>query len=136
MNATRFLALIIGAGDVVAAAEIEPFELAEIGRDLGFQAIPCAFERLEILFAQGVEMQAGYAFQMLRVQLADRKTQSRVRRAGVIFGDLALGMFGIDAQADIGAVVQVSRQSVRCCFGELKITWSEMATISAMSAAL
>ena len=44
-------AVIIGAGDMVAAAKVEPFQLAEIGRDLGFERGPCAFERREVLFA-------------------------------------------------------------------------------------
>ena len=54
----QLIALIIRAGDVVAATEIEPFQLAEIWGQLWFQAIPCAFQRLEILFAQAMKMQA------------------------------------------------------------------------------
>ena len=61
----QIVALVIGAGDMVATAEIEPFQLAEIGCNLGLQAFPCAFKRFEVLLAQCMEMQARYAFKML-----------------------------------------------------------------------
>jgi len=49
---------------------------AEPGRDLRFERGPGAFERLEILFAQRVEMEAANAFEMFRLKLIDRETEA------------------------------------------------------------
>ncbi len=97
----QLLALVIGAGDVVPAAEIEPFELAEIGLKMVEQHIPGALERFEILFAQAVKMDAVDQRHMLFGQLVDRKAQPRMRGAGIIARHLAFGMQRIDPQPDV-----------------------------------
>ena len=69
----QLVALVIGAGDVVAAAEIEPLELGQPLGDLRFRRLPSALERGEILLAQGVEVEAVDAFHMLVGELIDRE---------------------------------------------------------------
>ena len=53
----QLIALVIGARNVMTAAKVDPLQLPKIRRDLWLKRLPCAFERCEILFAQGVEMQ-------------------------------------------------------------------------------
>ena len=52
----QLLALVIGAGDMVAPAHVDPLELAEPRFDRIEHLVPCGMERFEILFAQIVEM--------------------------------------------------------------------------------
>ena len=58
-----------------------------------------------------MEVQARNAFEMLCLQLANRKAKPRSGRAGIIFRNFALGMFGVNAKADIDAVIQERRKT-------------------------
>ena len=71
----QLVALIIGAGNVVPAAQVNPFEQAEIGLKVVERFIPGALQRLEVLLAQRVHMQAIDQLHMLLRQLIDRKAQ-------------------------------------------------------------
>src|SRR3546814_20017749 len=86
---------------MVAAAEIDPFELVEEGTQHWLHRVPGALERREILFAQAVHMDAVDALHMLGEQLADRKAKAAARVGGVVFCDLALALHRIDAQPDV-----------------------------------
>src|SRR3546814_4486545 len=86
---------------MVAAAEIDPFELVEEGTQHWLHRVPGALERREILFAQAVHMDAVDALHMLGEQLADRKAKAAAWGGGVVFGDLALAVHRIDAQPDV-----------------------------------
>ena len=85
----------------MTAAEVQPFQRGERVRDPGLQRGPDALQRLEPLFAQGVEMQTVDPLQMFRLQLRHGEAQPRAELAGIVFGDLGLGMFGIKAKADV-----------------------------------
>ncbi len=100
----QIVALIIGAGNMVATAEIQPRQLREIRLQMRLDRRPGFAQRGEILFAQAVKVDAVHAFQMLGPQLVDRKAQARMRRTGVIPRHFAGGVQRIDAQADIEAV--------------------------------
>src|SRR3546814_939864 len=63
--------LIIGARDMVAAAEIDPFELVEEGTQHWLHRVPGALERWEILYAQAVHMDAVDALHMLGEKMAE-----------------------------------------------------------------
>ena len=93
--------LVVGAGNMVAAAKIQPFKIGNVGHDARFDRCPGALEREEILFAQIVDVEAIHAFQMLRPQLVDRKAEPTMRLRGVIFGHFAFGMERVQAQADV-----------------------------------
>jgi hypothetical protein len=71
----QFVALIVRAGDVVAAAEVEPFEAGAERARGAVPARPMCAPRGEILLAQGVEMQAVDAVEMFRAELVDRESE-------------------------------------------------------------
>ena len=126
---------------MVAAAEVEPFELAEIGFEVIERDVPGALERLEILLAQGVHVQAVDQLDMLFGQLVDREAQPRMRRAGVIARHFAFGVERVEPQADIEVSPRARAASMiapqRTIWpGELKITWSDSRRISARSSGL
>ena len=96
----QFIALVIGAGDVVPAAHVDPLELAEIRFDRIEHPVPCGLERFKGLFAQIVEMDPLDPFHVLLGQLVEREAEPRTGRGRVVFGDLAGRHLRIDAQAD------------------------------------
>ena len=95
------VAVVVVAGDMVTTAEIQPFELAEEGFEFWLNRSPRALQRFEPLFAERVHVQPVYSDQSVFGQLADGCSQARAGRAGIVFGNLAFGMFRIDAQADL-----------------------------------
>ena len=54
--------LVIGAGDVVAAAEVDPLHPVQQVAKFLLHDIQGAFKRREVLLTQGVEMNASYFF--------------------------------------------------------------------------
>ncbi|MNT23282.1 hypothetical protein D3C72_1586960 [compost metagenome] len=86
---------------MVAAAEVQPLHPAQQGGELRLHRRPDAGQGLEVLFAQGVDMQAVDALHVLRSKLRHREAQARAGLGRVVFGDLALGMFGVQPQADL-----------------------------------
>ena len=86
---------------MMAAAQVDPFQIRQQGRQLRLNGLPDPLQRLEPLFAQGVDVQAVDAVQMLGRQLRHRKAQARTQLAGVVLGDLALRMFRVQSQADV-----------------------------------
>ena len=89
--------LIIGAGHMMAAAEIDPFQRAEEGAQHRLHGFPCALERRKILFAQAVHMDAVDALHMLGEQLGDGEAEAAARRGRIVFRDLAFAVHRIDA---------------------------------------
>ena len=97
----QIVGLIVGAGDVVPPAQVQPFDPAQQRRQLRLHRRPDARQRLEILLAQRMDMQTIDADQMVGRQLRHRKAQARTGLGRVVFGDLAFGMFGVQPQADL-----------------------------------
>src|SRR3546814_606938 len=97
----KFVPLIIGACDVMAATEIQPFDLAKKRTDERFHCCPGPVERQKILLAKRVEMQARNALQIRSAKLADRMAQTAMRLAGIIFLDFPFAVFRIDAKTDV-----------------------------------
>ena len=106
----QLVALVVGAGDVVAAAEIEPFELAEEGLEIVEGMVPGALQRREILFAQGVHVEAIDQRDMFFSQLVDGETEPRMRRARVIARHFAFGVERVDSQANVEALAARPRR--------------------------
>ena len=101
--------LVVGARHMMAAAEVDPFELAEEGAQHRLDRGPCAGERGEILFAKAVHMDAVDALQMFRKQLGDRKAEAAARRGGIIFGNLAFAVHWVDAEADVEGFARAAK---------------------------
>src|SRR3546814_16761089 len=62
----KFVPLIIGACDVMAATEIQPFDLAKKRTDERFHCCPGPVERQKLLLAKRVDMQARHAIKIGR----------------------------------------------------------------------
>ena len=105
MNATSVIAVIVVAGDVVAAAKIQPFDpvpsmwLRVLVQPLPMfgphGSNPCSQSACACAHHRRLSACCGR-------QLADTAKPRREQGcAGIVFGDLAFGMFGIEAQADL-----------------------------------
>src|SRR3546814_1812704 len=84
----KFVPLIIGACDVMAATEIQPFDLAKKRTDERFHCCPGPVERQKILLAKRVEMQARNALQIRRAKRSEEHTselQSLMRISYAVF---------------------------------------------------
>ena len=97
--------IIVRPGDMMASPEIDPVHPAEMPAELVFHGIQRAGQAVAVLFAQGMEVQAGNAVQRVRVgfQLPreDMGTDAQTRRGitGIIDGYGSLGVFGVEAKA-------------------------------------
>src|SRR3546814_18956195 len=94
----KFVPLIIGACDVMAATEIKPFDLAKKRTDERFHCCPGPAERQKILLAKRVEMQARNALQLRSAKLDDRRAQTAMGLAGTIFLDCTFDDSRLDAK--------------------------------------
>ena len=85
----------------MAAAEIDPAHVAEVLPEFLFCRIQGSGQTVAVLFAQGMEMQAGNAVQRLRIVFQfprkDRRADPQTRRrvAGVIDGHGPFRVFGV-----------------------------------------
>src|SRR3546814_5818220 len=91
--------------------------------DAGFDGGPGAFQRQEILFAQIMDVQAVDARQMFGAQLVDGEAQAAVGLGGVVFGDFALRVEGVYAQADV-EVRSEERRVGKECVSTCRSRWS------------
>ena len=76
----QFLALVIGAGYVMPAAHIDPFEVPEPRLDRVEHLVPGGMQRFEILLAQIVEMDAVDLRHDFGRDLVDREAEAAARR--------------------------------------------------------
>ena len=110
----QFLALVIGARDVMTTAKIKPFQIIDMMFDIRRDRFPCPVKRFKILLAKRMEMQTVYRTKMLFGQLVNRKPQPAMRLARVIFWYFALGMERIDAKADIKLLAAIAKGKYFC----------------------
>ena len=102
--AAQKLDVVIGAGDVVAAAEIDPFHAGKIRAEMFFHGFERAFQAVGILFAQGMEMQAAYAVQGVLVLFqfgmegGRAYAEAGTGRTGIINGNGPFGVFRVEAE--------------------------------------
>ena len=85
---------------MVAAAEVEPLQAAEPGRETRLHHRQGAGQGRQVLFAQGVEVQAAEARQVLAGELGAGDAQARMGGAGIVQGMPALAVLRVDAQAE------------------------------------
>ena len=91
--------VVVVPGNVVAAAQIQPFQAGQIRPELFLKGGQGGFQRVGILLAQGVEMQPVQQGQQLRVKIRQGGAQAAARGAGIIDGVALLGgAFGIHPQ--------------------------------------
>ncbi len=91
--------VVIGTGDVVAAAEVDPFHLAEVGCEFFLHDGEDAFEGIGILLAEGVEMEAVDSVEGFVGELGGGNSEAGAGGAGVIDVGGDFGVFGVDAEA-------------------------------------
>ena len=94
------LHVVAGAGDVVPAAQVQPFQAVQVRAELRFQRLYRAFQVVRILLAEGVHMQPIQKGQLGRVKVGQRGAQAAAGRARVIDGvTLLCGVLRIHPQA-------------------------------------
>ncbi len=91
--------VVPGPRDVVAAAEIEPFERAEITAEIAFQHLEGFDQRVGVLLAERVHMEALHARRQRVGEVCARDAETRIGRAGVVNRAGLRGVLRIDAQA-------------------------------------
>ena len=93
--------VVIGAGDVVTAAEVEPLHALHVAAEAHFERRDRAHEVVRVLFAEGVEVEAFDAVEHIRLEIRFGNAEARGRAARVIDGvALRLGRaLRIEAQA-------------------------------------
>ena len=55
-DSTEALDIIVGSGNMVPTAKIDPFHLRDQGSKFFFDHLQCALQRIRVLFTHGVEM--------------------------------------------------------------------------------
>ena len=70
---------------MMAAAKVDPFQLAEMRRNLRLHLFPCPLQCIETLFAEIMKVDSRQMLEMAELQLADREPQPAVGLTGVIF---------------------------------------------------
>lgn len=93
--------VVIRAGDMMTAAEVEPVQLVQIFAEAFFKSFGSRFQVIGVLLAEGVEVQSIQQRQQRFIEVGKGSAQSGAGCARVIDGMTLLGgMFGIDAQTD------------------------------------
>ncbi|MNR20360.1 hypothetical protein D3C85_1371960 [compost metagenome] len=91
--------VIIGTGNVMTAAEIEPFHAMQVLSELLFNHLECTLQRIRVLFAHRMEMQSVNAVQLFRPEIRQRDTHAGVVVTRIVQRHFDLGVLRIDADA-------------------------------------
>ena len=83
-DAHEFFAVVVLAGNVVAAAEVYPFHLRQVLAEMLFESLEYAFQCVGVLFAEGVEVETFNAIQEFRFELRFGNAESRKLAARVV----------------------------------------------------
>ena len=80
----KLFAVVIFAGDVVASTEVHPFHLGQVTPEFLLKSREYAFEGVNVLFAQGMEMQPFDAVQQFWLELGLGHAEPGVEPAWVV----------------------------------------------------
>src|SRR3546814_177505 len=137
----QFVPLIIGACDVMAATEIQPFDLAKKRTDERFHCCPGPVERQKILLAKRVEMQARNASRSEARSWLIGWPRRLCDWQGSYFSTSPSRCSGL-MRRPMSNAFPIRRAASICgrkraiCAGLLKITWSDAFIIAGRSSAL
>ena len=99
-NADEPIDVVAGAGDVMAAAEVQPLHAAEETPKLFLEGFHRLLKRVGILFTECVDMQAVEQRQERFVEIGERCAKARTGCAGIVDRMALLrGTFRVQAQA-------------------------------------
>ena len=84
---------------MVSAAQIQPLYAVQIFPEFFYQRTHCLCKRVAVLFAQRVHMEAVQKFKRALVEVARSYAHARAGRAGVVYGVILRGTFGIQPQS-------------------------------------
>lgn len=93
------VAVVVGARDVVSAAEVDPVHLRDVLAELELERRERALERVAVDLAQGVEVQAVDAVEVLGREVLARRAQPRARPGGIVERDVDLLVLVVDPEA-------------------------------------
>ena len=91
--------IVIRAGDVVAAAEVDPLHLRQVLAEFRLDGLERDGERIGALLAERVEVQALKACDSALIKVAQAHAEARALRARVVDGVVLRRALGVDAQA-------------------------------------
>lgn len=83
-DAHEAVEVVTGARDMVAAAEVDPFEFWKILAEFFLEGGDGVFERVAVLLAEGVKMQAVETGEVARLKFGTRRAEARAGRAGIV----------------------------------------------------
>jgi hypothetical protein len=86
---------------VVAAAEVDVLHPRQDIAKAAFHRGHGPFQAVGVLLAEVVPVQAADLVQLVGPEVGPADAQARSGRAGVVQGHRALGMLGVDAQAEL-----------------------------------
>ncbi len=92
--------VVVGAGDVVPAAHVEPFTLLDEVGELFLRGLQTAFEGIAVVLAEHVEVQPLDAFGQRVGHVVAQDAESRARHGGVVEVGLDFRILGVDAQSE------------------------------------
>jgi hypothetical protein len=123
----QFLALVIGAGDVVAAAHVDPLELAEKGSITSNTRSQVAFSGSKSCSHRLWKWMPSTPSMCSSVSWSSGKPRRDPGRRRIILGDFAGGTCGLMRRptltgAPLAAACSRIRRARSCWKGELKIT--------------
>ena len=105
--------IVIRTGDVVAAAEVDPFQAVHILTEILLKCSDSPHQIVRILLAERVEVEALNAVEQLRLEILYRNAEARIRTARVIHRVVARlrGALRIEPQA----------AALPCCTGKAAV---------------
>ncbi|MNI75335.1 hypothetical protein D3C73_1314760 [compost metagenome] len=84
---------------MMPAAEVEPLHSVEVRAEFLVHDLDRPLQRVGVLLAHRVEMQAFDAFQLFRPEVIQRHAESGIVIAGIVQRNLDFGILGIHANA-------------------------------------
>lgn len=103
------LHVVVGAGDVVSAAEIDVLHAPEELAKTLFRRRDGPLQAIRVLFAQVVPVQAGYAFEQVGTEVLAPDSKARSRRARIVDGHRPFGVLRVDAHAKLDLTSKAPR---------------------------
>lgn len=103
-------AVVVGFGDPVAAAEVEGGDLGEAEElaEVLIESVEGFFEVFGPLLAEGVEVEAGDAVEVLRAEGAGGDAEAGAGGAGVVFLGVAGGSHRVQTEAEVELAGEVA----------------------------
>jgi hypothetical protein len=101
-DADESIDLVVGARDVMTAAEVDPLHAIDEVAELGLERGDRTLEGVAVVLTQRVKVQAIEAVEVARADVAARGAEPAAQPGGIVERDLGLLVLVVDAQTCAG----------------------------------